>query len=71
MLLVLTCIFAPKYANVNQPLEVYRVRTFSYLFDILVHRQTLAYRTSLGPSLQLQKWLHAYHALTARCSNTT
>jgi hypothetical protein len=53
MLLELTCVFDPKYANLNQPLEVYRVRTFSYLFDILVHRQTLVYRTSLEPSLQL------------------
>ncbi len=35
------------------------------------HGQTLAYRTSLGLSFQLQKWLHANHALTARCSNTT
>ncbi len=34
----------------------------------LSHGQTLTYRTSLGPSFQLQKWPHANHALTARCS---
>jgi hypothetical protein len=33
---------------------------------LVKHGQTLAYRTSLGPSFQLQKWLHAsYFALTA------
>jgi hypothetical protein len=32
---------------------------------------SLAMDKKLGPSFQLQKWLHAYHALTAQCSNTT
>ncbi len=35
------------------------------------HGQTLADRTNPGPSFQLQKWLHAYHALTAQCANMT
>ncbi len=37
----------------------------------VLHVQTLAYRTSLWPSFQLQKWLHAHYALKARPSKTT
>ncbi len=35
------------------------------MFVRIDHGQTLADRTSLGPSFQLYKWLHAQHALTA------
>ncbi len=36
-----------------------------------MYGQTLAYSTRLGPSFQLKKWLHAYHALTAQSNNTS
>ncbi len=35
--------------------------------SLSLHGQTLANRTSLALSFQLQKWLHAYHALTPQC----
>jgi len=57
---------------------IFDILTFSFPFFLNVdapkeveHGQTLAYRTSLGPSLQLYKWLQANHALTPWCSNTT
>ncbi len=55
-------------------LHIYRLNSLRCHFKISLghfHGQTIADIMSPEPSFQLWKWLHAYHALTAQCCNTT